>query len=272
MLDWGSPVMDPVGIPERKRLFFRYLSRALLVSLATVSTAASQMVSLPGGEFIMGSSNGPPDESPPHKVTLSPFKIDAHEVTRAMYDSCVRRGRCSPAHYDDGACVMWTSSGIRKARIPMAARSPQFPVVCVSWYQARDYCAHKGGKLPTEAQWEYAALAGGDTRYAWGNAPPDPGKCACASQGRPSRAGRYAPNARGIYDMTGNVWEWTMDRYDRDNYRFSEKENPTGPPVGRYRAVRGGGWYSGPNQHRIRNRQWFVPEKGEISLGFRCVK
>ena len=72
--------------------------------------------------------------------------------------------------------------------------------------------------------------------------------------------------------MTGNVWEWTQDRYQRDYYKYSEGKATSGPPVGRYRTIRGGGWYSGRKQLRVKNRQWFVPECGEVSIGIRCVK
>lgn len=220
----------------------------------------------------MGTDGGDKDETPAHTVTLSPFKIDAYEVSYAMYDSCVKKGACSKAHYDDGKCIMWTSTGIKKVYVPKKYRSPDYPVVCISWRQARQYCRFKGKRLPTEAQWEYAALAGSKNSYTWGNQSPNSSQCTRASDNKPARPGSYSPNGWGIYDMTGNVWEWTDDRYERDYYTVSEKENPSGPPVGQYRVIRGGGWYSSPKQLRIKNRQWFAPEYGEVSIGVRCVK
>lgn len=232
----------------------------------------SQSVSIQGGIFTMGSNEGQEDETPPHQVTLSPYKFDIYEVSFAAYDSCVKKGGCTPAHYDDGECLMWTSSGIRKVRVPLKFRSGEYPVVCVTWYQARQYCRFKGKRLPTEAQWEHAALAGNNYRYAWGNSAPNAESCVTASKNRPMKSGSFRPNAWGIFDMTGNVWEWTRDRYERDYYTLSEKKEPSGPPVGRYRVIRGGGWYSGSKQLRVRNRQWFAPERGEVSIGIRCVK
>lgn len=220
----------------------------------------------------MGDNAGEDDEAPAHTVTLSPYKIDTYEVTYAMYDSCVKRGACTKAHYDDGKCLMWTSSGIRRVRVPKQYRSQKYPVVCVSWHQARQYCRFKGKKLPTEAQWEYAALAGSQKKYAWGNQTPTSSRCVQSKNNKPAEDGSFSPNGWGMYDMTGNVWEWTRDRYEKDYYKVSEKNNPSGPPVGRYRAIRGGGWYSTAKQLRIKNRQWFVPEYGEVSIGIRCVK
>ncbi len=220
----------------------------------------------------MGTNNGSDDEKPAHEVTLSSYKIDTYEVSYAMYDSCVQKGVCSPAHYDDGKCLMWTSTGIRKVRVPQRYRSPDYPVVCVSWYQARQYCRFKGKRLPTEAQWEYAALSGSNNTYAWGDQQPSSSRCVLASNFHPVKSGSFQQNGWGLYDMTGNVWEWTRDRYEKEYYAVSEKNNPAGPSVGRYRVIRGGGWYSTPKQLRIKNRQWFVPESGEVSIGIRCVK
>jgi formylglycine-generating enzyme required for sulfatase activity len=236
------------------------------------SAVFPQMVSIQGGTFQMGDNGGEADEAPVHEVIVSPYKIDMYEVSYASYDSCVKSGGCTPAHYDDGKCLMWTSSGIRRVRVPLKYRSPEFPVICVSWYQAWQYCRYKGKKLPTEAQWEKAALAGYNNTYSWGNEVPNSSHCVSASKNRPVKSGSFKPNAWGIFDMTGNVWEWTYDRYERDYYKLSEKREPHGPPVGRFRVIRGGGWYSGAKQLRIRNRQWFAPDRGEVSIGIRCTK
>lgn len=249
-------------------VFFRGILSLLFIAILSYS----QMVPVTGGTFTMGNGSGDNDEKPSHTITLSPYKIDSREVTFAMYDSCVKKGACAPAHYDDGKCLMWTSSGIRKVRVPLKYRSPDYPVVCVSWHQARQYCRSKGKRLPTEAQWEYAALAGSRKSYAWGNQTPNSTRCVRASNNKPAKPAGFQHNGWGIYDMTGNVWEWTRDRYAKDYYSVSQKQNPSGPTVGRYRAIRGGGWYSTAKQLRIKNRQWFIPEFGEVSIGIRCVK
>ncbi len=234
--------------------------------------AWAQMVTIPGGTFEMGGTKGERDETPVHRVTVASFKMDRYEVTKASYDSCIAQGACTQAHYFDGKCIMWSASGLRKVRVPRQHISPERSVVCVDWYQARQYCQLKGKRLPTEAEWEYAALGGDSGTYSWGNERPDQGKYPAPPANGPVKPGKYEPNGYGLYDMTGNVWEWTSDRYGQSYYEESEKENPKGPSVGRYRVIRGGGWYSGTQQLRVRNRQWFVPEYGEVSVGFRCVE
>lgn len=220
----------------------------------------------------MGSENGEEDERPSHSVQVSAFNIDKYEVSYAQYDTCVKKGVCSPPHYDDLRCIIWTSSGPRKVAVPKKYRSFEYPVVCVSWQQAKQYCRYMGKRLPTEAEWEYAALAGSYSLYSWGNAAPSESMCTPSSLNRPQKSGSYPANRWGLYDMTGNVWEWVEDRYQKDYYREHSLKDPAGPSVGRYRVIRGGGWYSEPAQLRIKNRQLFIPEYGEASTGIRCAK
>ncbi len=220
----------------------------------------------------MGADGGQPNESPAHAVSLSQFLIDKTEVTWSQYDSCVRTGKCTPAHYDDGACVIWTQQGFKNVRVPHSLRNDRYPVVCVTWFQAQAYCLAHGRKLPTEAQWEYAALAGRQASYAWGNESPSALRCPQPPANCPEKAASFAPNPWGLYDMTGNVWEWTFDHYAPDFYAASPQMDPQGAEVGQYRAIRGGGWYSAGPQLRIKNRHWFEPNFGEVSIGFRCVR
>jgi formylglycine-generating enzyme len=145
------------------------------------------------------------------------------------------------------------------------------PAVCITWQQAQEYCRYKGKRLPTEAEWEYSALAGTQNPYAWGTEKPS-GQCASAWDKGPRPVCNSSPNKWQLCDMTGNVWEWVQDRYQNDYYGESPSSNPQGPEVGRYRVIRGGGWYSTPLQLRIKNRHWFSPEFCEISIGFRCAR
>lgn len=232
----------------------------------------SQNVLINEGSFIMGSidNNAEADEKPEHEITLSSFKISKNEVTFAQYDSCVKSGICAKAHYDDGKCLSWSGNGFRTLVVPQDYRSPDYPVVCVTWHQAVAYCRSKGMRLPSEAQWEYAAKSGTDNRYSWGNEPPSENKCAC--NGKLQSIGSNETNKWGLNDMTGNVWEWTDDYYDKQYYSFSPEKDPSGPDAGFYRVIRGGGFYSGPSQLRTTNRHWFSPDYAEISIGFRCVR
>jgi formylglycine-generating enzyme required for sulfatase activity len=232
-------------------------------------TANAQMSRISGGSFIMGTSDGKTNEAPEHQVELSSFSIDALEVTSAQYDSCVNAGVCAPAHDSDGQCIAWNGRNFIRARIVRQDKDAELPVVCVTWYQARDYCNYKGKKLPSEAQWEYSALSGRKATFSWGDERPDATRCA---QGKPKKAGSFIANPWGLFDMTGNVWEWVSDRYQSDYYLTSEPADPEGPDAGQYRVIRGGGWYSDPEQLRIKNRHWFEPNFGEVSIGFRCAK
>jgi len=229
-----------------------------------------QTVRIPGGTFNRGSNDGKADEKPVREITISAFSMMAKEVTEAQYKKCVDAGRCTPAHYGDGKCLQWTGTQFVNVTVPDQFRGPNLPVVCVTWLQARDYCRNIGMRLPSEAQWEYAALGGtAPARYSWGNNPPDKSRCALSAL---HNAGSFAPNGYGLYDMTGNAWEWVGDFYEQDYYSHSESADPRGPNAGFYRVIRGGGFYSGPNQLRIQNRHWFSPNFAEVSVGFRCVR
>jgi len=237
---------------------------------ASVFAQTPAVVSIPAGVFNRGSdgAGAKADEAPVRSIRMSGFGMTTTEVTEAQYGRCVDGGQCTQAHYDDGNCLIWSGGGFRKVAVPPNLRGGGFPVVCVTWQQAKAYCASVGMRLPTEAQWEYAALGGVGGRYAWGDAAPD-GRC---SRGAPQAVGGFAPNGYGLYDMTGNVWEWTADFYSADTYENSADTDPKGPDAGYYRVIRGGGWYSGPNELRVRNRHWFAAGSAEASVGFRCVK
>ncbi|HAJ79251.1 MAG TPA: hypothetical protein DCO75_05725 [Fibrobacteres bacterium] len=232
----------------------------------------AQMRQIPAGTFLMGSEEGSGNEIPRHAINLSAFSIDINEITKARYDSCVAAGVCSPAHYDDGQCFAWDGKNFRNIRVSSTMKNPDYPVVCVTWQQAMQYCNFKKKRLPTEAQWEYAALAGRNVTYSWGNDAPNTGRCAMQGKSHPEKTNTFQPNPWGIHDMTGNVWEWTYDHYQPDYYSVSESKDPRGPEVGQYRTVRGGGWYSAARQLRIKNRFWFEPNSPEISIGFRCAE
>jgi formylglycine-generating enzyme required for sulfatase activity len=240
--------------------------------LTVIAVPHSQTVNIPAGTFLMGGALGEDDESPAHNVSVAAFKMQAAETSNSQYDSCVTAGKCTKPHYEDGKCIMWTSSGVEKVQVPVEYRKPDLPVTCIDWRQASRYCDYRGMRLPTEAEWEYAALAGSNTVYAWGDARPDKSKCVFKNNRHPAVPKSFLSNPSGLFDMTGNVWEWTSDRYEADYYKVSESENPKGPAAGRYMVIRGGGWYSNESQLRIKNRQWMPGEYGEVSLGVRCVK
>ncbi len=222
-------------------------------------------VRVPAGEFLMGSHAGAVDERPVHRVTTSAFVMDRYEVTNARYHACVVAGACAPpalagsrrrAHYFEN---------------PMFA---DYPVIQVSWSQASSFCAFAGGRLPTEAEWERAAAGSDGRTYPWGETAPD---CARANFAGcvedTDRVGRRSAGKSpyGVFDMAGNVWEWTADWYEAGYYGRSASLDPPGPASGTLKVLRGGCWMSGVNLLRTTCRKAELPDSWAPNVGFRCV-
>jgi formylglycine-generating enzyme len=219
--------------------------------------ALEGMVSLPGGEFVMG-RDGSGDYAPAHTVRISAFLMDAREVTNAQYkEFCDRTERKLP--------IFW---GMEEFRC-----GPDFadhPVVGVSFYDARSYAEWRGVRLPTEAEWEYAARGGhqgwayshGDTLHAHLYAPTKEGT---------SPVGSFPANGFGLYDMTGNVLEWVTDYYDGNYYDTSSPVDPQGPATGKFRVIRGGGWHTGPSCAKVHHRTGLQSNWLDFNVGFRCA-
>ena len=242
------------------------------------------MAWIPCGCFDMGDrfEEGDPDERPVHNVCISAFQMDVHEVTNAKYAECVDDGGCTPPYY--------TFSRTRETYYGNPAYD-EFPVIWVNWNQATDYCTWAGKRLPTEAEWEYAARGGlAGRRYTWGDTidcddachyrchPPLSCLCwyhchngICDNDTHP--VGSYAPNGYWLYDMAGNVWEWVNDWYDSNYYSVSPPNDPPGPVSGNYRVVRDGGWYVESNFVRVAERSFGFPDVGwKEYRGFRCAR
>ena len=173
------------------------------------------MLPVPGGAFTMGADDeGEQDERPAHTVTIEAFLLDRTEVTNAAYQECVRAGSCKPSD-------SLASSGLVYGH-PEAFRGAEQPVVGVSWFDARDYCAFRGRRLPREAEWERAARGSDARRYVWGNEPPDAKRYGVfGGRSCTEPVGSY-PAGRGPYghlDLAGNAWEWVSDEYDPYAYR-----------------------------------------------------
>jgi formylglycine-generating enzyme required for sulfatase activity len=180
--------------------------------------------------------------------------MDIHEVTVEQYVVFLREtGHEKPAFWQ-----------------PELDR-PDDPVVGVTWADASAYAAWKGKRLPTEAEWEYAARGGAiGQQYPWGD-DPDTQKANFSSSGI-APVKRFQPNGYGLYDMIGNVWEWCSDWYSDSYYETSPRGNPKGPFTGTHKILRGGTWYSSEEQVRITNRHSALPDIRSFHIGFRCVK
>lgn len=230
---------------------------------------ASDMVLIPAGEFIMGKDEEgkTPDHSPAHSVHLDSFYLDKCEVTNAQYLAyCEQTGARLPE--------FWGMEEFRSG-----PDFPTHPVVGVSWTEARKYAEWAGKRLPTEAEWEYAArggLVGAD--YPSG----DELKPAAANywlwpELRSTGKGlmpvaSYAPTGYGLHDMAGNAAEWVSDAYGADYYDRSPDRNPTGPKGEKFRVIRGGGWHSGPGCVRVYYRNALPSNWRDFNVGFRCAR
>ena len=259
------------------------------------------MVHIPAGEFIMGTDDGFPYEGPTHPVRLDSFWMDETEVTNEQFAKFVEEtSYLTTAEQIGDAGVFspeqerWTLVKAADWRHPegrtssMDQRLDQ-PVVHVSWSDAVAYCTWAGKRLPTEAEFEYAARGGKEgTIYPWGDEFTPGGKHQAntwqgefprqehAADGFPGVAPvkSYQPNGYGLYDIAGNVWEWVNDWYDPNYYRGSPVRNPPGPLEGREKVQRGGSWLCSSNYcmgYRVASRMMTEPDSGLNNLGFRCV-
>ena len=244
------------------------------------TAAGVEMVLIAGGWFEMGSAQERELDEPLHRVYVGPFFIDKHEVTQAEYER-----------------VMGAN--------PSRWKGANNPVEQIRWANAAAYCNARsrleglreaydletwqcdfeadGYRLPTEAEWEYAARAGTTTEYFFGDGPARLKDYAWFKENctrRPRPVGSRKPNAWGLYDVYGNVWEWCHDFYGENYYRESPERDPQGPAEGENRVVRGGCWNSRPDECRSAYRNYEDPGYTDVCfgkdihgfVGFRCVK
>ncbi len=265
---------------------------------AVASACPNGAVLVPGGKLFMGDDEATALERPVHQVTMSAFCIDLTEVTVAAYKACSDRGECKRAPVSNE----WDGLTAAESRAydPLCnARDPALrgahPMNCVAWDMAATFCTANGKRLPTEAEWEYAARGSDGRRYPWGDeAPNETLLNACGKEcgelgkqarlpldplymkddGWPSTApvGSF-PRGRsrvGALDLAGNVWEWTGDWYAP--YGADAQTDPKGPGQGKARIVRGGAWNtSSLAQLRPTVRHRDPPDKRSFTIGFRCA-
>lgn len=242
---------------------------------AAPSAAASAMVAIDAGRFVMGDKDEV--DAPPHEVTVGPFWIDRNLVTQEEFQ-----------------LLMGTN--------PSRWKSDRNPVEQVRWSDAVRFCnkrseseglqpcydlqtwkcnfAASGYRLPTEAEWEYACRAGTTTPYFFGDNPSKLGEFAWFDQnsgGHPRPVGQKKPNAWGLYDMCGNLWQWCNDFYQVDYYQAAPKTDPRGPDDGKNKVVRGGAWRFSAAECRAGYRYNESPGYADVCFGydiygFRCVR
>ncbi len=220
---------------------------------------------IPAGTFQMGcvpaDTECSDNEKPRHAVTISkPFLMMIRPVTVAQYRRFAQ------------------ATGRPVALAPAFAQGDDHPVVDVLWNDAVAYCSWAGGRLPTEAEWEYAARGGKDgLKYPWGDSISHDNANFKGTGGRDqwkytSPVGSFEANGFGLFDMAGNVWEWCADPYGETYYASSPSVDPQGPSSGSSRVLRGGSWDFDPKSLRTSFRGWILPWGGCDSGGFRCVR
>lgn len=227
----------------------------------------AKMALIPAGSFEMGDhfDEGQNDEHPVHTVELDAFYMDIHEVTVSQFRKFV----------EDSGYVYnkWDS-------VDIFLPADEHPIININWNDAIAYCEWAGKRLPTEVEWEYAVRGGlSDKRYPWGDGEGVARDYANYSgiggkdQWKKSTApvGSLKPNGYGLFDMSGNAWEWCSDQYSRNYYTNSLMKNPTEPKAGQFQVLRGGSWNSTLYTLRVANRFFFNPNLSYFFSGFRCV-
>lgn len=283
------------------------------------------MVLIPAGSFQMGSTKDEVEravqtcvkeyekdqqtcegwynsELPRHQVSLDAFYLDKYEVTNRLFNQFVQQTRYrTTAEREDSAWVFVESKGWEEVKgaswqKPEGSASvfqtsrEEHPVVAVSWDDAVSFCRWAGKRLPTEAEWEYAARAGTTTRYWWGQGNPGIRRVENIADEavknllkvimsgyddgavRTAPVGSYETNPWGLHDISGNVREWTADWSDANYYTKSSARNPTGPASGEYRVLRGGSWLNVPDYVRSALRDRDSPARRNDRIGFRCAQ
>jgi formylglycine-generating enzyme required for sulfatase activity len=265
LLAWLNPSLDwpfPPFVPPAETI---------------TSTIGMKLVLVPAGEFLMGSPDSDKyasaDEKPPHRVRITrPFYLGMYEVTQGQYR----------------AVTSENPSGFKG--------SDDLPVESISWNDAMAFCntlslreglkpyyhagagtvsGGEGYRLPTEAEWEYACRAGSTTRFGFGDNPARLGEYGWFDRNSGSQThpvGQKRPNAFGLHDMHGNVWEWCWDPYDENYYGQSPGADPPGPSQAASRVIRGGSWINNPPHVRSAFRLSAPPGHRNIDVGFRLAR
>ena len=228
----------------------------------TVNGVSFTMIRVEGGTFTMGAtaeqgSDAYDSEKPAHEVTLSSYMISETEVTQALWQALMGN---NPSKFSD---------------------NPQNPVEEVSWDDCQEFVKKlnsltgKSFRLPTEAEWEYAARGGSKSKhykYSGSNSLDDVAWCSDNYGGKTHPVKGKSPNELGLYDMSGNVWEWCVDWYDREYYKSSPKSSPKGPSTGSLRVLRGGGWNRNAWSCRVSYRDSHIPSHRGSYRGFRLAQ
>jgi formylglycine-generating enzyme len=227
---------------------------------------AEEMILIPAGPFIRGTEKGGFDERPQRTLVLGGFLIDKFEVTNSQYAAFV----AATGHRKAGPPARYAKNMGRM-------RGINHPVVYVSWHDAQDYCAWKGKRLPTEAEWEKAMRGVNGRLWPWGNVEvASAANWARVDDGfevtAPVGTFKSDESPFGVRDGAGNVMEWVDDWYQENAYREAAESDPRGPEHGTYKVLRGAGYTSSGSDLRITSRSKMVPDFRDETIGFRCAQ
>ncbi len=237
--------------------------------------ARTETVRLPAGEFVMGDSEQA--DAPPHPVKVGAFFIDKYLVTQSLYERIIGS---NPSRWKGGTNPVEQLRWSDAARFCNKRSQEEGLKPCYNPETWQCDFEADGYRLPTEAEWEYACRAGSSTAYFFGDSPAALREYAWFeknSGGRPRAVGQKKPNAWGLYDICGDVWEWCNDFYQVDYYTQGPKEDPRGPKEGKTKVVRGGCWRTGADNCRSGYRYNESPGYADVCFGydiygFRCVR
>jgi iron(II)-dependent oxidoreductase len=266
---------EPAPSPE--------LSRHLQ-SIAALARS-SPMIAIPAGHFLIGSKRIDDDpyglwtqfddtELPQQRVWLDGYELDRDEVSLGEYLAFLKQRKQHPSEALQK--LIWHVITVHSVTDHTLTR---WPALYVTWFEARDFCASKGKRLPTEAEWEKAARGPDGKLFPWGEQAPT-NALAMFGQHHVHEIPILAPvdshdngnSSYGVHHMAGNVAEWVQDWFGFDYYAYMPEKNPKGPASGRYRGVRGGSWKSKIIMLRTATRSGSAPDQRSATIGYRCAR
>jgi len=303
---WWAYLLVPLWAVVLGLQHFRHSTISVSTTFVVLPVEKSAgMIHIPGGAFVMGSTSpATADQRPAHTIHIDSFWLDQTPVTNRQFEQFAQRTGYQTTAEQQGYSQVynpitgaWQKIQGADWQHPKGPTSSlvgrqNYPVVHVSWYDAVAFAAWAGKRLPTEAEYEFAARAGvDDCRYPWGRTlktyqqfqanywqGPFPGK----NRGEDGFLGlspvkTYPPNRFALYDIAGNAWQWCADWYQADYYGHSPTKNPTGPTRGENRVRRGGSWLTrvtdiDNDPLRVANRNHAPPTQTSNQTGFRCVR
>jgi formylglycine-generating enzyme required for sulfatase activity len=277
LMPTGTLTPLPTELTDGKGVNMRLVPQGAFTMGAKADDAVAECVKLSQPGSCLATYT---DEEPRHQVYLDAYYMDMYEVTNALYKACVDAGwGCTPPGHNEPSENFSDHYG--------DSQFDAYPMVDVTWNQAETFCKWRGARLPTEAEWEKAARGTDARTYPWGNTfdgvktnfcdkncqgVPNPNYDDGYAEAAPVGSHPQDVSPYGIYDLAGNVDEWTADWYDENYYRNSPTRNPQGPSFGRYGVQRGGSWRYGGSVARSSARYWDTPDNISDASGFRCAR